>query len=154
MKNYYLIPNYKVQLVRDGSTRTTERKQITTPRGAAFILQAFLEPETMDREEFVILTLDTKNKVTGCHSISTGCLSSSIVHPREVFKPAILASAASVVLCHNHPSGDPHPSSEDIEVTARLVAAGKVLGIPVRDHIILGDDNAFYSFRENDILPV
>lgn len=93
----------------------------------------------LDRENFVVLLLDTKNKVIGINTVSIGTLNSSLVHPREVFKPAILASAAALILAHNHPSGDPKPSREDIEVTKRLIEAGGLLGIQVLDHIIVGD---------------
>lgn len=90
------------------------------------------------REEFHIVCLDTKNQVIGTHMISVGTLDASLVHPREVFRPAIKDSAASVILVHNHPSGDPTPSREDRMVTTRLEEAGKTLGIDVLDHIILG----------------
>lgn len=90
------------------------------------------------REEFHIITLDTKNQVIDSHQISVGTLDASLVHPREVFRPAIKDSAASVILVHNHPSGDPTPSTEDHEVTRRLEKAGRTLGIDVLDHIVLG----------------
>lgn len=90
------------------------------------------------REEFHIITLDTKNQVIDTHQISVGTLDASLVHPREVFRPAIKDSAASVILVHNHPSGDPTPSTEDRDVTRRLEKAGRTLGIDVLDHIVLG----------------
>lgn len=91
------------------------------------------------REELHIVCLDTKNQVTSTHQISVGTLDASLVHPREVFRPAIKDSAASLILVHNHPSGDPTPSKEDHAVTRRLEEAGKTLGIEVLDHIVLGD---------------
>jgi DNA repair protein RadC len=93
------------------------------------------------------LLLDIKNKVIGINTVSIGNLNSSIVHPREVFKPAILSNAASILLAHNHPSGDPEPSREDVAITTRLVEAGKILGIDVIDHLILGD-GCYHSLKE------
>lgn len=90
------------------------------------------------REEFHIVCLDTKNQVIDTHQISVGTLDASLVHPREVFRPAIKDSAASVILAHNHPSGDPTPSAEDRAVTRRLENAGRTLGIAVLDHVVLG----------------
>lgn len=93
-------------------------------------------------EEFHIVTLGTKNQVIATHQISVGTLDASLVHPREVFRPAIKDAAASVILVHNHPSGDPTPSQEDISVTKRLEDAGKTLGIDVLDHIIVAGDRS------------
>jgi DNA repair protein RadC len=93
------------------------------------------------KEHFLALLLDTRNRLIRTSTVSMGSLDSSVVHPREVFKEAISASAASVIFVHNHPSGDPEPSEDDIELTRRLVDAGKLLGILVLDHIIVGDGN-------------
>lgn len=101
-------------------------------------------------EHFKILILDTKNNVRGVEHISTGSLNSSIVHPRETFKPAIKKSASSIILVHNHPSGESEPSHEDIVLTNRLDECGKILGIKVLDHVIIGD--YFYSFKEEGLL--
>ncbi len=143
-----LIPVYQVQLVRDGSVKTCD-KNITTPRQAFDILIEYLDGA--DRETFVILLLSTKNNIIGINTVSVGSLSASIVHPREIFKPAFLCNAASIILSHNHPSGHPDPSQQDLEVTRRLIDAGNLLGITVRDHIIIGD-NTFFSFREKGLL--
>lgn len=99
-------------------------------------------------EEFHIVTLDTKNKVIQSHQITVGTLDASLVHPREVFRAAIKDSASSIILVHNHPSGDPTPSSADIQVTDRLTESGKLLGIDVLDHIVLGRETAV-SIRAN-----
>lgn len=99
------------------------------------------------QEEFHIVTLNTKNQVIDTHEITVGTLDASLVHPREVFRPAIKDAAAAVILVHNHPSGDPTPSREDISVTRRLETAGEVLGIEVLDHIVLGH-NIAVSIRE------
>jgi len=91
------------------------------------------------KEHFLVLCLDTRNHLINCKSVSVGSLDTSVVHPREVFKEAITASAASVIFARNHPSGDPEPSEEDIELTKRLVKAGEIIGIDVLDHIIVCD---------------
>ena len=103
------------------------------------------------KEHFAILLLNTKNHILGLRDISIGSLTASIVHPREVFKEAAVHSAAAIILMHNHPSGDPSPSREDIAVTQRLVKAGKIMDIPVLDHIIIGD-NRFTSLKEKGLL--
>lgn len=101
----------------------------------------YLEAEMryLDREHFREILLNRKNGILAIETISIGGLSSSLVHPREVFKPAIKKSAASIILVHNHPSGDPSPSGEDIEITKRLAESGSLLGIEILDHIIIGD---------------
>lgn len=109
------------------------------------------EMRYLDREHFKILLLTTKNTVICVETISIGSLNASIVHPREVFKSAIKKSAASMILLHNHPSGNPQPSAQDIDVTHRLVEAGKLLGILVLDHLVIGDGN-YWSFKESQLI--
>ena len=131
---------------------TTPREEvgsITTPRQAADLFMEELRYKK--KEYFKILLLNTKNHVISREEISVGSLSASIVHPREIFSIPMRKSAASVILIHNHPSGDPSPSQEDLEVTRRLVDAGNILGIAVRDHIIIGD-GCFFSFREKGLI--
>lgn len=94
------------------------------------------------------MMLDVKNRVIGIHTVSIGNLNSAIVSPREVFKAAILANAASIIVGHNHPSGDVTPSPEDIQVTTTLQQAGKLLGIEVLDHIIVGEEGAHTSLKQ------
>ncbi|OGP90589.1 MAG: hypothetical protein A2156_09045 [Deltaproteobacteria bacterium RBG_16_48_10] len=103
------------------------------------------------KEHFKLILLNSRNKKIGISAVSTGTLTTSLVHPREVFKDAITHSAASVILAHNHPSGDPEPSEDDLKITKKLVESGKILGIEVIDHIIIGKNN-FYSFREKGII--
>jgi DNA repair protein RadC len=103
------------------------------------------------REHFLALLMDTKGGVLREHTVSVGDLSSSLVHPREVFVEAIRRSAASLLVAHNHPSGDPTPSPEDVQVTRRLVEAGELLGIEVLDHVIIGD-NRWVSLREKGLM--
>ncbi|MEE9391936.1 MAG: DNA repair protein RadC [Planctomycetota bacterium] len=111
-------------------------KRISNSADAAQVM-GFLRDT--DRERFAVIHLNAKNKVLSYEIISVGTLTGSLVHPREVFKGAILANAAALVLVHNHPSGDPTPSAEDIAVTTRLFQAGNVLGIEILDHVVIGD---------------
>ena len=102
----------------------------------------------LDREHFWALVLNTRNQLLRTVEVSVGSLNASIVHPRELFKEAVRVSAASVVVVHNHPSGDPTPSGADIQLTRRLVKAGDVLGIELLDHVVIGDGGGFASIRE------
>ena len=113
-----------------------------------------LAPLLRDRkqEEFWALYLDTQNRVISERRVTVGLLNASLVHPREVFAPALRRSAASVVVAHNHPSGDPEPSREDVAVTRQLGASGALLGIPLRDHVVLGADD-YVSLRKRGCLP-
>ena len=106
---------------------------------------------TLDREEFIAVILDGRNRIVGFNLVSTGTLTASLVHPRELFKPAILANAAAIIIVHNHPSGDPEPSTEDRALTERLRQAGELLGIRVLDHVVIGDGR-FRSFAEDGLL--
>lgn len=103
------------------------------------------------KEHFVIFYLDSRNQEIKREVISIGSLNANLVHPREVFEPAVRNLAAQIILAHNHPSGDPTPSEDDLEITKRLVEAGKILGIEVIDHIIVAKDN-FFSFKEKDLI--
>ncbi len=135
-----------VELGRRTLTRAArERAQIASPRAAAELLL----PQYGNRpvEQFGVVLLDTKHRVLRTVVLSVGTLDSSIVHPREVFGAAVAAGAAALVLFHNHPSGDPKPSDDDVALTRRLSAAGVLMGIEVIDHIILADAR-YYSFRE------
>ena len=100
------------------------------------------------KEIFRVVLLNTKNVIIGSKDISEGSLNASIVHPREVFFFSFKKSANKMILMHNHPSGDPTPSSEDINITKRLISAGQIVGIEILDHVIIGD-GSFYSFKEN-----
>ncbi|MEW6141601.1 MAG: DNA repair protein RadC [Chloroflexota bacterium] len=104
------------------------------------------------KEHFWVVFLDTRNRITGIEEVSMGSLDTSLAHPREVFKPAIDARAASVVLVHNHPSGDPEPSEEDIKLTRRMVQAAEVIGIGVTDHIIVCD-SGYVSLKGRNLVP-
>ena len=104
-----------------------------------------------DREHFKAIFLNTKHYVIAVETVSVGSLNSSLVHPRELFKSSIKRSAAALILAHNHPSGDPTPSQEDIEITRRLVEVGNIIGIQVLDHIIIGDDG-YVSLKETGVI--
>ena len=143
------IPIYKVTLVREGRLPCYEQC-IRSSAIASTILHSYLAD--VDREHFIILLLDQKNQVIGINTVSMGSLTASIVHPREVFKPAILSNAASLICGHNHPSGDCQPSREDRALTKRLVEAGQLLGIPVVDHIIIGGEGRYFSFADEGLL--
>ena len=142
----YRIPIYRVALVRDGSQKADE-KQIRGAWDAERIFREYLGD--VDREHFCVMMLSTKNRVIGIHTVSIGSIDATLAMPREVFKPAILSNAASVILCHNHPSGDPTPSSDDQSLTSRLADAGSTLGIKVHDHIIIGEEGRYYAFGEH-----
>ncbi|MCL9971683.1 DNA repair protein RadC [Anoxybacillus kestanbolensis] len=126
-----------LKLVRESSVLYKER-QVKSPEDAYKLLKPFLVDA--DREVFVVVCLDTKNQPTAIHVCHVGSLNASIVHPREVFKSAILANAAAILVAHNHPSTDPTPSREDIEVTRRLMEAGRIVGIELLDHVIVGGE--------------
>lgn len=126
-----------------------ERPQISAPRDAAHILMPQLR--YLNTETLHVLSLDAKNYVTKQRRIFEGSLDVSIVHPREVFKFALEESAAAIIIVHNHPSGDPTPSKDDVEITKQLVEAGKIMDIPVLDHIVIGDGK-YVSLREQAII--
>lgn len=124
---------------------------ISSPDDCADIARSYIGDE--DREVFLVLCLNTKNCVVAIHRCHVGSINASIVHPREVFKSAILNNAASIIVAHNHPSFDPSPSQEDIHVTRRLVDAGKLLGIEVLDHVIIGGGlRPYVSLKEKGYL--
>jgi DNA repair protein RadC len=133
-----------VKLVKESSLLYKERS-IKSPEDVYNLMNHFLHD--LDREAFIVISLDTKNQPVSINICHVGSLNASIVHPREVMKSAILSNAASIVIGHNHPSGNCSPSREDIEVTTRLVEAGKIVGIDVLDHIIVGDGE-YVSLKE------
>lgn len=126
-----------------------EADHITSPGDAATYLMGKLRYQT--HECFYVLLLNTKNRVMDLQQVAEGSLNSAIVHPREVYAPAVAAHAASLIVAHNHPSGDPYPSMEDRNLTAVLSKAGDALGLPLMDHLIIGDGR-YYSFKEHGAL--
>jgi len=125
------------------------RPVINSPADVADLVME--EMRVLDREHFRIMHLSTRNNVLGIVPVSVGSLNSSIVHPRECFKEAIRRNASHIILLHNHPSGDPTPSKEDLEITRRLVEGGKLLGIEVIDHVIIGDKR-YVSLKERGLI--
>jgi len=124
--------------------------QISSPKDCANIFKKFIGD--YDREALVVATLDTKNKITTITVASLGSLNTSIVHPREIFKTAILGNAATIIVGHNHPSGSIEPSKEDVSITTRLKECGKILGIELLDHVIIGEYDKYLSFKEKGLL--
>ena len=125
------------------------KTSVSSPRDVARLYGPALRH--LKQEVFKVILLDSANHLLRDVTISTGILNSSLVHPREVFQPAILEPAAGIILLHNHPSGNPDPSAEDIRITRQLAEAGKILGIPVHDHIIIADQDST-SFAERGLL--
>lgn len=146
----YSIPGFRIALVREPGVKLAERPEMRQPAAAARVLAEYIGEA--DRELFVVALLTIRGRILGLHTVSVGCLTSSLVHPREVFKPAILASSSAILIAHNHPSGDPEPSAEDLALTRRLAAAGTILGIEVLDHVVLGEQGRFVSFRARGLL--
>jgi len=134
---------------RLAAAEPARRKRMAAPQDGALLLMPKLRYET--NEHFMLVLLNTKNRVIAVQQVSEGSLNSSVVHPREVFSPAIAQHAAAILVGHNHPSGDPEPSREDKGLTAVLVKTGNLLGIPLIDHIIIGD-GIYYSFKEHGYL--
>lgn len=130
-------------------TSKANNYKIKSPDDVSHLLME--EMRYLNKEFFNVILLNTKNEVIAVENISIGSLNASIVHPREVFSRAIKRVSSSIILVHNHPSGDPQPSKEDINITKRLVEAGRIIGIEVLDHIIIGD-NVYISFKEKNII--
>ena len=121
-----------------------------TPADVARLAQEHIGTEPV--EHFHVYHLNSRNRVTSYQKVSMGSLNGSIVHPREVYRQAIIAGAAAIVVAHNHPSGDPCPSREDLELTRRLREAGKIIGIELMDHIIVTPEGRWLSMKEKDLL--
>ncbi|MFI5250819.1 MAG: DNA repair protein RadC [Bacteroidota bacterium] len=134
---------------RAASNYNEEKMQVVSPMDIVNRYQSLMR--NLNEERFKVILLNSANHIIGEKEISRGLLNSSLAHPREVFRHAITAPAASVILLHNHPSGNPEPSSEDIQITKQIVEASKVVGIPVHDHIIIAG-NSFTSFAERGLL--
>ncbi|MGR6835364.1 RadC family protein [Syntrophomonas erecta] len=138
-----------IELGRRISINTQRRISVRSPEDVKSLVME--DMRYYDREHFRVLYLDRKGGLITIEDISVGGLHSSIVHPREVFKPAVKRSAASLILVHNHPSGDPAPSQEDIEVTRRLMEAGHILGMEVLDHVIIGE-GTYCSLKSRNLI--
>lgn len=149
MRENYNLAHVAVRMVDEPPLISDE--PMNSPDAAVRVIGAFLEG--MDREYFCVVNLQSDLRPMSMNIVSIGALSCSVVHPREVFKSAILSNAASIILIHNHPSGKLTPSEEDMEITNRLQQAGSLIGIPVADHIITGRSGDYFSFGNHGILP-
>ena len=141
----------RVVLVKEKAGRYELPRETRSPEEAYNAIKIITNVQEEAQEVFGILVLNTKNKIVAVHEVSRGTLNASMIHPREVFKPAVLHNAAAIICFHNHPSGNPEPSRDDIEITERLKNAGEILGIPVYDHIIVGDDRCV-SLKERGVM--
>lgn len=147
------VPGLRV--VRERTTEYGERVPLTTPREAAAAMRTYFEAhhgQDIDREHFMVAVLDSRHRIIATETISSGCLTSSLVHPRETFRLAVALAGAAVIVAHNHPSGDAEPSSEDLSLTRRLVSGGVLLGVPVLDHIILAEGERWTSLKERGVV--
>lgn len=146
----YQLAQFRVVLVREGTVPTAWDRRMHASHDVATLMRPLIAG--LDREQFWVLLLNGRNRAIGINLVSIGALTATLVHPREVMKPAILSNAAAIVLVHNHPSGDPAPSPEDIALTQRLWAAGELLGIRVLDHVVVGAEDAYCSLADQGVL--
>lgn len=144
------IQKFSLRVVKESGGRYDIDKTINNPIAARNLFIEVTELDKRSEEVFVMAIIDVRNKVTGLFEVSTGTLNSSLVTPREVFKRAILQNAAGIVLGHNHPSGNTDASNDDINITKKLVKSGKILGVNVVDHIIVGNEGNYSSMKENN----
>jgi DNA repair protein RadC len=146
------IPDERAMLVKEIAERYGEKKI----KGESFnnsrqVFDHFKRLIHAQQEEFHVLLLDNKNRIISERMISRGTLNQSLVHPREIYSPAIEQRAAAIILIHNHPSLDPKPSTQDLEITKRLCEVGKLVGIKITDHVIIGEN--YFSFVDEEIMP-
>ena len=146
-----IMTKYRLELVKEESHKYEVETRISCPKDIYEILTKVCRIQCNAEEVFILITLNTKNIVTGYFEVHRGTINTSLVHPREVFKRALLNNASNIMVAHNHPSGDPNPSKEDIQITERLKEAGNLLGINLLDHIIVGEDK-YISLKEKGIL--
>jgi len=143
------LPEYRVSVVRDGSVDVEGAEALDSPDIVARAMRQIINGD--EREFFVLFMLDSRNRLKRYSIISIGTLTASLVHPREVFRPAIVSGAAAVIVSHNHPSDEVRPSPEDKDTTRRLAKAGEILGMPVLDHVIVTSDTHM-SFRQEGLI--
>ena len=143
--------NYSTALIQLPLVREGGGTPVRTPDD---VVRLCVDLTALAQESFQVLTLNTKNRLINRHMVTLGLMDSSLVHPREIFRTAIEDGAAAIILLHNHPSGDPTPSAEDIRITRQLIEAGRIIDINVLDHVILGKSEggkAFVSLREDGL---
>jgi DNA repair protein RadC len=147
------ISIYRVSLVRDEHIKFDQTRLSGSSDAQAVIRNLIKLQGQSDREQFCVLLLDAKNKTIGLNIVSTGSLSSAMVHPREVLKPAILANASAMILAHNHPSGELTPSPQDKAITKKIIQASSIIGITVHEHLIISmEDNCYFSFADQGLI--
>ncbi len=153
MENQDFVSVYRINLVRDPHIQF-EKTQLSNSVQAHRLLTQLIEHRGQaDREQFCVLLLDAKNQAIGLNIVSTGGLTSATVCPKDVVKPAILANAAAIILCHNHPSGDMTPSVQDRDITRKIIQAAKQLDIQVHEHLIVNAENdEYFSFADNMLM--
>ena len=152
LTQHYTIKEFQL-LVKDAPVVPAEIQPFVGIqfRCSGDIYRAFRELATMPVESFLVVHLDSKNRMVGMTTCSIGSMTSSLVHPRDIFRPAIANMTAGLIFIHNHPSGDPAPSDEDIQITKRLCEVGKLIGIKCLDHIIIGSGR-YYSFADQGLI--
>ncbi len=138
--------NYQPVIIQLPLVKEGRGERVRTPEDVAKVCS---DIRNLAQEVFHVLSVDSKNQLMDRHMVSMGLVDASLVHPREVFRRAIETGAAAIILCHNHPSGDPSPSAEDIRITKQLVESGRIVDIKVLDHVILGAADKFVSLRES-----
>lgn len=143
----YKLPKVAIRMVKEPPLYSSE--PVNRPSDAVRLVRELLQ--SYDREAVVIVNLDTRAKPINFNIVSVGTLNASLAHPREIMKSAVLSNAASVMLIHNHPSGSIEPSADDIRLTNNMYSVCRILEIPLRDHIIIGDHERYYSFAEHDL---
>ena len=143
------ISVFRLSLIKDHTISYATASLMLSPLQVYELVKEYLQGT--DREHFIVLFLDSRSEVIGIHTVSIGTLTESLVHAREVFKGAILANAASVIVAHNHPSGEALASEADMSVTTKLKESGRILGIPLEDHVIVGEAG-YFSFRQQGML--
>ena len=146
-----MVPRYTIELVKESELLYADMGKASGPRELVTLFNKIFRMDVQAEEVFCIICFDTKNRPIASFEVSRGGLASAIVHPREVFKRALLANSASIAVGHNHPSGETDPSKEDIQLVKRLQEAGHLLGVPLLDSIIIGD-NAYYSWKEENLI--
>ena len=146
-----IMTKYRLELVKEESHKYEVETRISCPKDIYEVITKVCRIQCNAEEVFILITLNTKNIVTGYFEVHRGTINTSLVHPREVFKRALLNNASNIMVAHNHPSGDPNPSKEDIQITERLKEAGNLLGINLLDHIIVGEDK-YISLKEKGVL--
>ena len=147
------IQKYKIELVRESSSNYEfEKSKVQCPADVCRLVNDLFKLNVQAEEVFICLCLDTKNKIVGAFEVSRGALASATVHPREVFKRALLCNASHIIAANNHPSGNVDPSREDTQITKRLSEAGELIGVGLIDHLIIGEFSNYYSFKEKGII--